>query len=208
MISNKREPRRADVPPFLDTPAGILTVSGIRFQTTRKLLEEYAGAVLRVVPLETLIARAEVWLRSGQTIALWLLAPLLLVIPPAGAAAISLTAYLAWETLSPLFASRRLVAVMRVLEKPVVQAVLYVAVLSALGIRGHLGGVGVGLGGFVLVRWQILPLLVRPITGLLRKPLFTLPVADQVLRAFVLRAALMHRISLPHIDRLREEWRR
>jgi hypothetical protein len=208
MIFGKRERERPDVPPFLDTPAGIITVSGVRFQTTRKLLEEYAGAVLRVAPLETLIARAEVWLRSGQTVALWLLAPLLLVLPPAGAAGIALTAYLAWETISPLFVSRRAAEVLRVLEMPAVQAVLYVAVLSALGIRGQLGAVGVGLGGFVLVRWQILPLLARPLIALLRRHLFTLPAPDQVLRAFVLRAALRHRISLPHIDRLREEWRR
>ena len=102
-----------EYPPFLDTPGGILTASGIHFRTTRALLEDYAGPVLEVVPLATLVDRAEVWLRSGQTLALWVLALLLLVAPPVGAAFAALTLYLGWETLGPSVASPRLVAVFR-----------------------------------------------------------------------------------------------
>ena len=207
MLRRKR-PERPDVPPFLDTPAGIITISGVRFRTTRALLEDYARPVLEVVPLETLIARTEVWLRSAQTLALWILAPALLLLPPLGAALIALTVYLGWEAISPAFVSRRLVAALRVLEQPLVQAVLYVAVISALGIRGELGAVGVGLLGFILIRWHILPFLARPLIQLLRKPLFTLPAPDQILRAFVLRAALRHDLSVPHLDAMKDRFRK
>ncbi len=195
-------------PPFLDTPGGIITASGVHFRTTRALLEAYAGPVLEAVPLATLVERAEVWLRSGQTLALWALALLLLAAPPVGAAFAALTVYLGWETLSPSVVSRHLVAVLRVIEKPLVQAVLYVAVLSWLGTQGRLGAVGAGLIGFVLVRWRVLPLLLRSALRLLRRPLYTLPVPDQVLRAFVLRAALRHGIKLPQLERLKRELRR
>lgn len=205
MSDPKQSPE--SVPPFLDTPFGIVTASGVRLHTTRALLEEYAGPVLEQVPLETLVARTEVWLRSGQALALWTLAVLLLVLPPLGAAACALTVYVGWETLSPAFVSRRLVTVFRVLDHPGVQALLYVAALSALGMAGQLAAVGVGLGGFVGMRWRLIPLLLRPLISLLRRPLFTLPVPDQVLRAFVLRAALRHGISLPQLDRLREDFR-
>lgn len=197
----------ADHPPFLDTPGGIITASGVRFHTTRALLEDYAGPVLAAVPIATLVDRAEVWLRSGQTVALWTLALLLLVLPPVGAALCTLTVYLGWETVGPSFVSRRLVAVFRGLEMPLVQAGLYVAVLSWLGAQGHVGAVGVGLAGFILVRWRVLPLVVRPLLKMLRRPLYTLPVADQVLRAFVLRAAIRHRIKLPQLERLKRELR-
>ncbi len=196
-----------DHPPFLDTPGGLITASGIRFRTTRALLEDYAGPVLKAVPLATLVDRAELWLRSGQTVVLWTLALLLLVLPPIGAALCTLTVYLGWETVGPSFVSRRLVGMFRVLEKPVVQAVLYVAVLSWLGAQGQIGAVGVGLAGFILVRWRVLPLVLRPLLKLLRRPLYTLPVADQVLRAFVLRAAIQHRIKLPQLERLKRELR-
>ncbi len=197
----------SDRPPFLDTPGGIITASGVRFHTTRALLEEYAGPVLEVVPLATLVARTEVWLRSGQTLALWTLAGLLLVVPPVGAVLAALTVYLGWETVGPSFVSRRLVAVFRVLDGPLVQAALYVAVLSWLGVEGRLSAVGAGLAGFVLVRWRLLPLALRSALRILRRPLYTLPVPDQVLRAFVLRAALRHGITLPQLERLKQELR-
>jgi hypothetical protein len=201
-------PTADDHPAFLDTPGGIITASGVHFHTTRALLEQYAGPVLETVRLETLVERAEVWLRSGQTLALWSLALLLIVFPPLGAAVSALTIYLGWETLGPSFVSRRAVAVLRVLEKPVVQAVLYVAVLSTLGAQGRVGAVGVGLAGFVLMRWRLIPLAMQPVLRTLRRPLYTLPVADQVLRAFVLRAALEHDIALPQLEQLKRDLRR
>lgn len=197
-----------DHPAFLDTPGGLITASGVHFRTTRALLEQYAGPVLEKVGLEALVERAEVWLRSGQTVALWSLALLLLVLPPLGAALAALTVYLGWETLGPSFVSRRLVAVLRVLEKPLVQAALYIAVLSYLGSQGNVGAVGVGLAGFVLMRWRVLPLALRPVLKLLRRPLYTLPPPDQVLRAFVLRAALRHNIDLPQLEQLKRDLRR
>lgn len=199
---------RPESEPFLDFPGGIVTATGVRFHTTRALLEQFAGPVLEKVPLAVLIERAEVWLRSGQTLALWTLAPLLFLLPPAGAALIALTVYLGWETLGPALVGRRLVAVFRVLEKPLVQVALYVVVLSTLANQGQMGAVAVGLGGFVLVRWRVLALLTRPVLALLRRPLYTLPVPDQVLRAFVLHAALQHGIALPQLERLKEELRR
>lgn len=201
-------PPTDDHSPFLDTPGGLITASGVHFRTTRVLLEQYAGPVLDAVGLGTLIDRAEVWLRSGQTLALWSLVLLLLVFPPLGAALCALTIYLGWETLGPSFVSRRAVAVLRVLEKPFVQAALYVAVLSWLGAEGQLAAVGVGLAGFVLMRWRVIPLALRPLLRVLRQPLYTLPVADQVLRAFVLRAALEHDITLPQLERLKRDLRR
>lgn len=202
-----RRPERPDAEPFLDTPMGIVTPEGTYFQTTRALLERYAGGVLEHVSLATLIARAEVWLRSGQTAALWVLAPLLLVLPPLWATVIALLIYLAWETLSPVVVSRRIVAVFRVLEQPVVQAVLYVAVLSALGVRGQMAAVATGLLFFVAMRWRMLPWGLRPLVEALRRPLTTLPAPDQILRAFVLRAALRHRVALPQLDALKQELR-
>lgn len=192
---------------ILDTPHGIVSPEGVHFRTTRALLEDFAGPVLAVVPLATLVGRAEVWLRGGPTVALWLLAPLLVVLPPWWAGAGALAAYVLWEVAGPLWVSRRFVAVLRVLERPLVQAALYVAVLSALGVRGQVVAVGVGLLGFVLMRWGVLPWLLRPVVRTLRRPLTTLPPPDQVLRAFVLRAALRHGIALPELERLKRELR-
>lgn len=192
---------------ILDTPQGLVSPNGVHFHTTRALLEDFAGPVFQVVSLPKLIERAEVWLRSGAAVALWTLAGLLLVVSPLWAGLGALFIYVFWEVLSPLWVSRRFVGLLRGLENPIVQAVLYVAVLSALGVRGQVGAVGLGLAGFVLVRWGIVPRLLRPLLRLLRRPLYTLPVADQVLRAFVLRAALRHGVVLPELEALKKDLR-
>ncbi|MDX1529987.1 MAG: hypothetical protein R3362_00540 [Rhodothermales bacterium] len=204
---NLKPPSRPERPPYLDTPGGIVTASGTRFHTTEALLEAFAGPVLRAVPLRVLVRRAEVWRQSGEAAALWALAGFLLVLPPLGAAACALTVYVGWQTLAPALVSRRLVTLFRALEHPLVQGILFVAVLSALGARGELVAVAVGLAGFVLVRWRLLGFALRPLLALLRRPLYTLPVPDQVLRAFVLRAALEHDIRLPELERLKNELR-
>lgn len=192
---------------ILDTPQGLVSPNGVHFHTTRALLEDFAGPVLEVVSLPTLVERAEVWLRSGAAIALWMLAGLLLAVPPLWAGLGALFVYVFWEVLSPLWVSRRFVGLLRGLENPIVQAVLFVAVLSALGVRGQVTAVGLGLAGFVLVRWGIVPRLLRPVLRLLRRPLYTLPAADQVLRAFVLRAALRHGVTLPQLEALKKDLR-
>jgi hypothetical protein len=203
MLSKRSGSNRA-VPIYLDTPAGIITPGGLRFATTQALLEEYAGPVLEKEPLERLIVRTEVWLRSAQTLALWLLPILLLFLDPLLAGGLSLFAYVAWDVVSPTMVSRRVAATLRILELPLVQGVLYVAVLSILGSWGRIGAVGIGLAGFIGFRWQLIPIALRPLVGLLRRPLLNLPAPDQVLRGFVLRGALRHDVRLPQIEDLRD----
>lgn len=192
---------------ILDTPQGLVSPHGVHFRTTRALLEDFAGPVLKIDSLPKLIDRAEVWLRGGPAIALWSLAGLLLVAPPVWAGVGALLIYVVWDVFSPLWVSRWLVELLRGLEHPIVQAVLYIAVLSALGVRGHVGAVGLGLAGFVLVRWRVIPRVLRPVLRALRRPIYTLPVADQVLRAFVLRAALQHGVVLPELEALKKDLR-
>jgi hypothetical protein len=199
----KRSGSDRAVPVFLDTPAGIITPGGLRFATTQPLLEEYAGPVLEHEPLERLIVRTEVWLRSAQTLALWLLPFLLMFLDPLLAGGLSLLVYIVWDVVSPTMVSRRVAAAFGILELPLVQGVLYVAVLSILGSWGRIGAVGIGLGGFIGFRWQLIPIALRPLVGLLRRPLLTLPAPDQVLRGFVVRGALRHDVRLPQIDDLR-----
>lgn len=185
----------------------MVTPTGVRFTTTRPLLEEFAGPVLEHTSIEDLVRRAESWLRSPQVVALWLIAVLLLVLPPGIAVLAGLLVYVAWAVLSPMVVSRRLAAAFRVLEAPLVQGAAYVVVLSVLGWRGELAAVGLGLGAFIAMRWQLLPLALGPLVTSLRRPLSTLPPADQILRAFVYRAALRHGVTLPQIEQLRRRGR-
>ena len=193
---------------FVDTPNGIFTASGVWFGTTQAALEDYAAPVLDREGLPRLLSRAEVWLRSAQIVTLWALPLFLLLTSPLAAALAALVLYVGWRSLAPSFVSEAAAKAARVLDVVAAQGFYYVFALSLLASRGEMAALGVGLGGFVLLRWGVLARLSQPIVGRIWRSLYALPVPDQVLRAFLIRAALKHNLSLPQLDRLEEQMRR
>jgi hypothetical protein len=187
---------------YVDTPAGLFTASGVWFNTTEEALHVYAGPVLAREPLEALLRHAEVWLRSPQTLALWVLPLFLLQWPPAGAALGALAVYVGWALVGPGLVNRPLASVFRRLDYVMLQALFYVFMLSLLAARGAIPALWVGLAGFILLRWGIVEQLTRPVVAWGGRRLYALPIADQVLRATIVRAAMHHGASLPELDRM------
>lgn len=193
---------------YAETPNGIFTSSGVWFHVTEAALEGYAGPVLAREPLPVLLARSERWLRSAQTLAVWALPLLLVLVPPLSAVLATLTLFVGWRALSPAFTSRVADAVLQALDLVWLQGAYYVFVLSIFAERGQLALVGIGLAGFVLLRWGLVDRLAQPLVRRIWASLFPLPVADQVLRGFIIRAALAYGLSLPHLDRMEDAIRR
>ncbi len=186
----------------VDTPRGIFTAQGVWFHATEAALEAYAGPVLEREPLPKLLADAQVWLRSAQTLALWALPLLLWLLPPLPAALAALTLYLGWKVLAPGFVTRAGVAALRRLDTVILQGLYFVFALSVLAGMGQTTAVWVGLAGFILLRWGLVAKASRPLVERLWPRLYPLPVPDQVLRALIVRVALKYGLSLPQIDRL------
>ena len=190
---------------FVETPQGIFTAAGVWFATTRDALEAYASEVLAHEPIETLIERAGVWLRSPETLAVWLLPLIMLALPPLPAALSVITGYMAWKTLSPSAVSRAVERVFSIMDRVWLQGAYYVGILSYFAAVGQYVVVWTGLVGFIIIRWGLLSKIVQPVVLLMQRPLYHMPVPDQVLRAFIIRAAMAHRISLPQLDRLERQ---
>ncbi len=187
---------------YVSTPQGIFTASGVWFSATEEALRRYAEVLFDHVPLAVLLRRAERWLHSAQALAVWMLPLLLLVLPPLAAAGAALTLFIGWKVLSPSFVSRVGAAVLRVLERPVVQGLFYVFMLSIIAAQAQYAALGVGIAGFVLLRWGLVERALHPLVRRLWRSLYALPVPDQVLRAFMMRAAMRHGVSLPQLDRM------
>ncbi|NNF57471.1 MAG: hypothetical protein HKN04_04450 [Rhodothermaceae bacterium] len=206
----RRRPDR-DTPIYLDTPTGIVTTAGTRFRTTEGLLHEFAGPVFAQEPLERLIRHAEAWLRGGVALALCVLLLGVLWVPAWLAGLLAVLTYTVWEGVAPSAPSVAGARLLRVVEHPLVQGVPYVIVLSLLGMAGRIDAVVVGLLGFVGFRLGAIQALLRPLLDPLRARLFPLPVPDQVLRAFIVRAALRHGVALTELTQLeqsaRDAWR-
>ncbi len=187
---------------IMDTPYGMFTSNGFWFHVREDDVRDYASDVLKYVPLETLIAYAGRWMQSPQTLAIWLLPILIVLIGPIPAAACALGAYLGWKTFCPALVSWKAMGVMRVLNVVVLQGLFYVFALSYLAVQDNLIGVTVGLAGFVLLRWGLVRRATDPLVHWMWRGLYRMPVADQVLRAVILRAARAHGASLKQLDEM------
>lgn len=194
-----------DSPSYVDTPRGLFSESGIWFHVREESLRRYAGPVLDHESVSGLLDQAAVWLRSGQTIALWGLLGFLTLLSPLGAVGLTLLLYLFWETIGPSAANRILIPVFRVLERPFVQMAGYVPILSWLAQADEFWAVGTGLLGFILFRWNVVERAASPLIDRLRAPIYAMPVADHVLRLLIVRAAVRHDVPLPDVDAIRED---
>lgn len=190
---------------ILETPQGIFTASGVWFATTREAVERYAGGVLEHESLERLIERADVWLRSPETITVWLLPIFMLVIDPLPAALAATTVYVAWKVLGPSAVSRWFERVLAAGDLVWLQGAYYVGILSYFAASGQYAAVWVGLAGFIVVRWGLLSRAAVPLVKPMQRSLYDLPIPDQILRGFIIRTAMAHRLSLPQLHRIEKQ---
>lgn len=187
---------------FVDTPSGIFTAAGVWFRTTQEELERYAAGVLEHESIERLIEQSEVWLRSAQTLTVWCFPLFLLAAEPLPAALAALTVFVGWRSLGPSLVSRTFERVLAVLDLVWLQGVFYVGILSYFAAAEYFTAVWAGLAGFILLRWGIVEKVTDLLVRLIWSTLYQMPVADQILRAFIIRAAMKYRVSLPQLDQL------
>jgi hypothetical protein len=195
----------SDTPTYVDTPYGLITASGTRFHVRKADVEAFADAVLDYVSLEQLVQWAERWRRVPDAAAAWALPALLWTQPPLTAALVTLAGYAVLHLVGPSVVSTWGARALRWLDHAVVQGLVYVGVLSALAAAEQYVALGVGLAGFVLVRWGLLAWASRPLLRPAWRVLYTLPVPDQILRALIVRVAVNHHLPMPELDRMRRD---
>lgn len=194
-----------DAPTYVDTPYGMMTATGQWYHIPEADVRDYAGEVLQYVSLDQLLRWADAWGRSPRTLAAWLLPVLLWLLPAGWAGLATLGVFVAWALASPALTSVVGAKIGTVLDYGVVQALYYVLTLSIFAGRDQLWAVGVGLIGFVFLRWGVVQWALRPLLRPAWRRLYPLPVTDQVLRGLIVRVALKHRLALPQVDAMTED---
>jgi len=190
---------------YADTPRGMFTAAGTWYHTSEELLREYAAPVLAHVSITELLKKAETWLATPLTVGVLSLVVALPVMPAWASAAVAVLSYVAWAALSPSLVSLTVLPVLRVLNSVWFQGLAYVFVLSIVAAQDAMVALAVGLIGFVLFRWRLLPRMLAPIVERLQRAMHPLPAPDQVLRGVVVRTAMKHRVSLPELDAMERD---
>jgi hypothetical protein len=191
-----------DSPTYVDTPYGLMTADGRWYHIPEADVREYAGAVLNHVSLDRLVRWADAWMDSPRTVTIWLLPPLLWVLPVGWAVGGAVALYVGWALASPALPSVGAVRAASGLRSAIVQGIYYAVILSYMASVGQYAAVGTGLAAFVLFRWGIVGWAFGAVLRPLRRRLYPLPVTDQVLRGLIVRAALKYRVSVPQVDAL------
>jgi hypothetical protein len=192
-------------PTFVNTPYGMVTAAGRWYHIPEEQARDYAGEVLNHISLEDLVERADLWIDSPRTVALWLLPLLLWGLSPVWAVGATAGLYLGWALASPAVPSLWGTRAVRLLSSTLAQGGYYTVVLSLFAMADRFAAVGVGLAAFVLFRWGIVDWAVRGGLRALRRRLYPLPVTDQILRGLMVRAALKHRVSVPQVDAITQD---
>ncbi|MEO0557984.1 MAG: hypothetical protein AAF170_07355 [Bacteroidota bacterium] len=201
-----------DVPAYIDTPAGILSAGGVRYHTTKALLDDYAAPVFERVPFKTLLVWAEAWQVSPPAVAGLVLLMLLVVATWPIALVAALLTYGAWAVASPGMATPTGASALRWLGHPVVQGLLFIGVLSALAASGRMAETWTGIAGFVALRLGVIQAAVRPLLAPLFARLYPLPIPDQTLRSVIFRTAVKRGVQLDGMaeieSKVRSFWNR
>lgn len=195
---------KSNVPSWVESPLGILTVDGRRYHTRVADLEAFAPDVLNRYGIDSLLRMAAGWAQLPTALSLFLMLGLLLIAEPGAAVMLTL---ITWLFLAVVMPSTVFVALTRPagwLVHPVVQGLLFVGVLSLLAALGNIAGVWVGLGVFIAFRWQLPDRLLGRLVARLRRPVSALPADDAILRNLMVRLALRHGYDVGGTDQMQQ----
>lgn len=188
-------------PPYLDTPAGLISAGRVHYRTTEALVADYAAGVLDRTPLAELVPRADVWLRSPTALAIATLPLSAWLLPWWAGPLVAVAVYALWWLASPGLVLRALVPAFAFLEHPLVQIVGVGAPLSLLAVGGTVAPVLAALAAFVAFRLGGVQAALDPLLARLR-PDAGLPRPDRVLRAVIVREALRLGVALPGFEEI------
>jgi len=187
---------------FVELPEGIFTSDGFWFHTSTSDLEQFSPETLQKVGLSDLLQKAGDWSKLPITLSLWVLPLFLASFELWQAITLTLFVYVSMAVMTPSVVIYGATRAVNWLNNPIVQGLFYVTILSYFAQTEAKYLLLAGLIGFVLFRWHIITKLSQPLVDVLRKPLSSLPVHDQILRNLIVRAAQKFGAPLAELDRM------
>ncbi len=184
-------------PYYVETPAGIFTASGNWYHTTESDLQRFAAPLLEHEPLLKLLQSADRWVRAPQTVTIWIFPLLLLLMPILPAVAAALLVFFLLALFTPTITSFRPSFVLHLMDLIGLQFALYLIILTYLALYPDVAAVVAGLSVFIVLRWRLLDALLAPLVASVQRKLYALPAPDQILRALLLKGALVRGVTLP-----------
>lgn len=185
----------------IDTPNGIFTASGHWFRTRTSHIEALVPGLAAIEPLDGIVKQAEQWIRSTESLSLWLFLALLTFTGVHVAAVASIVFYLFWYFQRSGFASPALGGFVRAATADLPILLAAVAVVSWVGNAGRTADALIGLGWVFVFRFGWLRMLLDRWHDASRP----LPMNDRILRMLLLRHAIRNGITPPILSSMTQD---
>lgn len=187
---------------FVETPLGIFTVNGNWFYTNTEQINAFAPRLLERVGIDELIADAEVWVKSTDSITILIFLMLLHVMPVWLAVLLSLPVMMVWHLTKSALISQWATRLFKIFGHDTVILILAVVSISYLGMQQAYVAFAAALVFFFILRF-----------GWLRKSFDRfyegyhkgIALNDRLLRMIVIRAAMSQGIQIPELKRMEDQ---
>ena len=188
---------------YLETPRGLFTSAGNWFHITSKTLESYAPGLLEKRPLGWLVARAEVWIRSTDSLGIVLFMVLLYIYGWLLASLFTMLFASMWHINKSSFVTVSLTSVLRFIDREFVLVAISVAALSWMGITERYGDVFMGIVVFCVLKFGWFRWLVEWLYTKLERGQLLLN--DRVLKMLIVQYALRDDIHIREVNDMERE---
>ncbi|MCH8495379.1 MAG: hypothetical protein LAT57_07070 [Balneolales bacterium] len=138
---------------FVETPLGLFTVSGNWFYTTSEQINRFAPGLLRKVEMEDLVSKAEVWVKSTDSISILVLTILIQLLPGHLAALSSVVFLILWHLTKSAFITPSSTTIVKWVSFDGFILLLAVASISYLGMQEFYSDMVYGLLFFIVFRF-------------------------------------------------------
>lgn len=191
-----------DASEFVETPVGIFTRSGNWYYTTSDQLNKVAPGLLGKVPLVELLEKADIWVRSTDSVSLWIFAGMIHLLPMPYAVLVSALALFLWHLTKSAFVSSPTTVLVRILSFDALVLTASVISISYLGILEMYYELAVALLFFMIFRFGWLRRAFDKFYNS-RNPGITLN--DRVMKMLVIRTAMSNDVEIQRLKSMEED---
>lgn len=186
---------------YVETPLGIFTAQGSWFYTNSEQIERFAPGLLRKISLNELVAHAGTWVRSSDSVAIWVLVIGLQLLPGYVAAVASVLALLVWHLVKSALISKASTVLLKIFTWEPLVVLAAVASISYAGIAQNYPGVGYGLLFFILFRFGWIR---RAFDSFYERYSGNISLNDRVMKMLIVKNAMQFSIPVSQVAAMEE----
>lgn len=187
---------------FVETPAGIFTKNGNWYYMTSELIRKLSPEVLSNKSLDDIVKESETWVRSSDSVAVWVFILLMHLVPVSLAFFTAIGVLYLWHLGKSALVSKPLTLVVQFLSTESVVLIAAVASISFLGVSGLYADLFFSLLFFLVLRFGWLRKLFD--TFYQRKS-DSMTLNDRVMKMVVVKTAISNRLEVPGLRAMEQE---